>query len=385
MERKLLFGCAIALNLVISLLYLLPLRRLPVWDFPQFYFAGELVRSGRISELYNRAAYQPLIAELRGVDERAARQSTYFNRPAFEAPLFVPLALFPYRTASFLMIAINLLLVGVLVWKLTVWFRAPAHNRVWLFVFMPFLFSVALGQDTLLLTLAVAYGIHLASKKHDGCAGAVLALAAFKPHLVWAIPFALAAGRKWKMLATFLATGVSLAALSLGLVGVNGLRQWADLLRAPTTDYMPVLMGNVRALGLLWGPIPGIVAALAVVLSFAFILMRGSFNEKLSAALLVALLLSPHTYLQDYSLLAIVALSSLSGIARYAALTPWPYFYQPRDQLPLIVLAIGCLLILAAGAAVRCRAGVRAGAQDGLGASRKAEAAILGDRVTSGE
>src|SRR5690349_22383503 len=98
-SRRILIAGVCIFNLGIACIYLWPLRGRPVWDLPQFYFAGKLVRQGRISELYNRAAYEPLIAELRTTDPQATRYSLYFNRPAFEAPLFLPLAFFSFRQA----------------------------------------------------------------------------------------------------------------------------------------------------------------------------------------------------------------------------------------------------------------------------------------------
>jgi len=335
------------LNVCIGCLYLLPMRMIPVWDLPNFYYAAQLVRAGQASELYNKPAYEPLVAELRKTDGPVAVYS-YFNRPAFAALLFLPLAYFSYRTASNFVIALNFALLGLIVWKLPTWLRGPKDSWIWLMVFMPFLYSIPLGQDTLLLTLIVAGGLTLAWEDRDVLAGVLLALGAFKPHLIWAIPIALAASKRWKMLYAFLATGAMLTLLSLALVGTRGFAQWIDLLRAPTTDAVPYLMGNVRAIGLHWGTPAAILAALVAVVSFGLVLKRGSFTEKFAAALFVGLLLSPHTYLQDYSLLAIPALVAPHPVARYLLLLPWPYFYRSAEMLPLTVVALLCLASVAA-------------------------------------
>ena len=127
------------------------------------------------------------------------------------------------------------------------------------------------------------------------------------------------------------------------------MRDWIDLVRAPSSDLVPELMGNVRALGLHFGAAAGTIAGLAALICFAVALRRGGLSEKFSAAVLVALLLSPHTYWQDYSLLAVVAMLAASRAARYVLLAPWPFFYPRQDMLPLIFVSLAWLAMLAAG------------------------------------
>ena len=348
MSKRILVAALCLLNLWVGFLYLWPMRTRPVWDLPQFYFAGKLVRAGQISDLYHKPAYEPLVSELRKVDARAARYCTYFNRPAFEAPLFLPLAWLSYRAASILAVAVNFALLGFLVWKLPQWFPSSAMSGIWLFVFMPFLHTVAFAQDTLLLTLILAFGLHLWYRGRDVPAGVVLALSAFKPHLIWAVTLALAAGKKWKTLYAFAATGTLLALFSFILVGPRGVQDWIGLLQEPGTDLVPPLMLNVRALGLYWGAPVAFLAALVAAISFGAVLKTGPFVEKVGAALLVGLLLSPHTYLQDYSLIAIVAMTSPYAAWRYLFLVPWPYFWPAGNFVPFIVLALAYLVTLAA-------------------------------------
>ena len=113
--------------------------------------------------------------------------------------------------------------------------QASTDSRIWLFVFMPFLYSVALGQDTLLLTLMIAYALRLILDEKQAPAGVILAFCLCKPHLVWGIPIALAAGKRWRALFWFVATACSLGLLSFALVGTRGMLQWLDLLQSPTT------------------------------------------------------------------------------------------------------------------------------------------------------
>jgi len=337
-----------AINFGIGCAYLSPLRHTPVWDLPQFYFAGKLVRQGQVASIYDRAAYVPLVEELRRTDERASQKSIYFNRPAFEAPLFVPLAYLTFHWAKVLAILANLALLGVLVWILPTWCGGGGYTRICLFVFMPFLYSVAFGQDTLVLTLFVSGALYLTLQDRQVPAGVLFALALFKPHLILAIPIALAFARKWRALGVFLLSGGMLALLSFALVGSRGVLQWLELLQAPSTDSVPMLMGNTRALGLHFGPWAGMLGAGVAVACFGVILKCNSSVDKLTAAIVVGLLLSPHTYCQDYSLLAVAALASGRPIARYVVLLPWPYFYPRPDIVPFTLVALGYLITLAA-------------------------------------
>jgi alpha-1,2-mannosyltransferase len=368
MGRKLLIITIFTFNLLLCCLYLRPLRDRPVWDLTNFYLVGRIVRSGHVSQIYNKGAYEPLIAELRKTDEPASRFSLYYNRPAFELPLFLPLAYFSFPTAKMLAIVTNLLLIGAAVWKLPQWLNCPGM-RLWLFAFMPFLHTVAFGQDDILLTLILAYGLRLGLDNRDRPAGVILALAAFKPQVIFLLPFVMVAARRWKMLCWFLGTGLALSLFSLALVGFQGTREWVGLLQAPTTDFAPDLMGNLRALGIHWGVFPAAFAGIVTVAAFSTVLVRRtSFAGMFSAALLTGLLLSPHSYMQDYSVLAIVALVSLPRVAMYFVLLPWPFFYGHHDMLPFILLAVVCLVILAMRRLIqRSIAAVYNGAERALG------------------
>jgi hypothetical protein len=343
---------ATAAAAILSLLLLCGLfaHKIPVYDLPQFYFASQLMREGKTSELYNPAAYQPLIEKLRVSDPRAADHSLYFNRPAFEAPLFLPLSFFCFKTASRLVIAVNFGLLAGAVCLLPRWFSAANLTRAWLIAYIPFAYTIALGQDTLLLTLLIAASLRLALDKSDVLAGVLLGLAIFKPQVVFLVPLALAASRRWRILGCFLATALALLAVSFAMVGERGFVQWFRLLQAPTTDVLPWGMGNLRALTFHVSPAAVGLSAALVCFAFGAAIWRGRFVPKFCAALLAGLLLSPHTYIQDYSVLAIVALVSGPAALRYALLLPWPYFYPAfgtRHIVPFIFVAIVLLLGIA--------------------------------------
>jgi hypothetical protein len=169
----------------------------------------------------------------------------------------------------------------------------------------------------------------------------------YKPHLIWLAPLALLAGGRRKAFYVSVAAGSALAVLSFAMVGTAGVREWIHLLQGPATDFAPAGMGNLRALALHLGTAAGAIATAMAVIAFGIILRAGSFRDKFSAALIVALLLSPHTYLHDYSLLALVAMLTSYPVARYLLLLPWPFFYLREDMLPWIALLLGYLVFQA--------------------------------------
>ncbi len=356
MPRRLAQIGAWLLAALLAGLLLLPLRSQPPWDFLQFYVAGKLAASGRVAEIYHKPAYPPLVDEIRSSESRSEISSAYFNRtpyfnrPAFAAYLCAPFARLPFQTAAHLWILANFALLAALVWKLPAWLPAGAPLRPWLAGFLPWIWSIGLGQDTLLISLLAAYSLHLVLQKREIPAGLVLAGCAFKPHLLAAMPFALLAARKRKMAAAFLAAGAALAAISAAVAGSTGFREWMELLHSRTTDSMPETMGNIRALALHFGFASGLAAGAVAAGCFLFVLRQGRLRQSFAAAILAALLLGPHTYLQDYSLLAVVALSAFDRWVQYALLLPWPYFYRREDMLPLTLVALAGLIVLAARA-----------------------------------
>jgi hypothetical protein len=349
-----------AANIVVAVLLILieiflfqHVRQLGQHDFMPFYLGGKLAASGQIAHIYDKPVYQPLIAQLRNEGERMSRfDAHYFIRPAFEAFFYIPFTWFSYSRASTLALIGNLGLLGILVWKLPLWLAAPpalrAMLRLALAVFYPFLWSIVLGQDTLLLTLLVSYALSRDVVGSDAGAGVLIGLCAWKPNLIGLLPFALLAARRWRMAIYSMATGSLLLVLSFGLVGVRGFRQWVQLVQAPSSDITPSLMGNIRALNIHFGLVFAGIALAVTIVCFFIVLRHGSFSDKISASILAALLISPHTYWQDYSLTAVIAMLGISPAARVVLLLPWPYLYNRKDELPMIFIALLYLVALGA-------------------------------------
>src|SRR5262249_4494473 len=129
--------------------------------------------------------------------------------------------------------------------------------------------------------------------------------------------------------------------------GTEGVRQWMLLLQAPTTDLFPECMGNIRALGIHYGATVAAAAAIITMAAGIGVLARGTYSDRLAPAILLTLLMSPHAYSQDYSLISLIALATGSIFVRYVILLPWFFFWPGGDMLPLVVAAIACLAWIA--------------------------------------
>ena len=93
-------------------------------DFRQLYAAGYMVRTGHASELYDTRAQQQFQDALVGNDERALP----FIRPAYQALLFVPFSLLPYRSAYLAFLAVNLVLLAMAFWLIPTTHEKPARD-----------------------------------------------------------------------------------------------------------------------------------------------------------------------------------------------------------------------------------------------------------------
>jgi hypothetical protein len=267
---------------------------------------------------------------------------------------YLPFSFLSYPTASDLSVVVNFLWLGLLVWKLPVWFEVRTDVRpiirIGLLCFYPFHWAINLGQDTLPLTLLLAYALRLAARGRPGTAGLLMAFCCCKPHLIWAYPLVFVVQRRWRAAGTFLIGATALALLSFLPVGWSGFQRWIDLVQDPSYDILPDRMGNIRALALHFGTSAGVIAGVVVIACLGLVLWKGTCYRRFTGASLAPILVSPHTYWQDYSVIAIpIAMTPNLG-GQLLLLAPWQFFYTRVDELPMVFVAIGWLVIVAVAA-----------------------------------
>lgn len=290
-------------------------------DFPAFYGAGALVHTGQGASLYDRDKQREVQKEFLPDHPGGWIDFAY---PPFVAVLFVPLALLPFKLAfAIYSLAQICACVGAVQLAATVTPRVRENRVIATAVtlsFYPLMRSVLGGQNTgFSLLCSVGFAVSLC-RSSDFAAGFWAAAWLFKPQLALPVIFLGGIRRARGFWAAVVAGGA--VWYSLGTL-VGGLAWpvwwWRDgVLRFVHTDIAFDLANGIslREVGLQLG-----VGPLATVLSALCLAMamwrcwswKGSIVPLIATAIVVALLISPHTLFYDAGLLVVsfwVALES---------------------------------------------------------------------------
>lgn len=293
-------------------------------DFRQLYAAGYMVRTGHAGELYDIRAQQQFQDVLVGNDERALP----FIRPAYQALLFVPFSLLPYRTAYLAFLAVNLVLLAMTFWIL----RQNMRNlsRVWqglpvfiFLVFYPSALALMQGQDSILLLLLLAAALVALEQGQERRAGILVGLGLFKMQIVVPIALLFLLWRRWRFFAGFALSAGLLSLISLWVVGIAQTAAYAHSLfsvgtNLATAQQFPLrvsIMANLRGLlaGLLGAQLPAFwIQALTIVASILVLLWAARAvpgKQKAADAFVIAitagLIVSYYLFIHDLSVLLI--------------------------------------------------------------------------------
>jgi hypothetical protein len=258
-------------------------------DFPAFYNVGQIAISTP-SLIYNLHVQQSF-----------ANYMPFYHLP-HEVLLFAPLSLLPYAWAFWAWRFINLasLVLGV---KLLGNFRNDLLPALAMFA-VPFcLFE---GQDSCILFLLLAASLH-ELERNELLAGALLALATFKPQIPVVIAFALLiAGRK-AFAAAFFVTSALIAALSISVIGVAGVSSYLEILRVTDPNETPSKMVSIRGLIALVHDSRFLALALGLALIIAYIptWRKLPITQVFASAVLIGSLTAFHFHAYDLVVLLI--------------------------------------------------------------------------------
>jgi hypothetical protein len=318
-------SCALLL-LVMSLIGVMAMRNPSHGpDFRSFYSAGYLVRT------HPRALYDPVLQkQVQDTLVSPAGSSLPFYHPSYEALLYAPFSLLPYKAAYFAFIGFNILLIIATFLAARPLFSTPipfvqSLPGLAFFLFAPLWIAIWHGQDSILFLLVCCLTFRQLQRHRDWSAGVMLALALFRFQLAIPIALLMTVQRGWKFLLGFLAGAVAVVAACVGIVGVAGTRALFRLLSASTLSadqrgvtqqvlgIYPRTMANLRGLLYACGTskLPpslafGIVAALsAVVFVVCLLLIRRqrSAPTAFAIAIVCAILASYHLNFHDLTLL----------------------------------------------------------------------------------
>lgn len=289
------------------------------YDFRAFYCAGQLVQEApaKLYDLQTQYEAQNAIADPHG--------ALPFYHPAYEALLFAPLSLLSYRGAYFVFLGLNLLALGAC------YLIAPSDGALkpwragFLFLFGPVLLCLVFGQDSILFLFLLCVVWQILRAGRDVAAGVVLALALFKLSVVPVIAVLLCLRRGWRFTTGFFSMAVILALACVGITGVTGSVEFIHLLARATLvrdgsvgaqnslASFPALMPTVHGLlyvtlGHLLTPRVFVVtygAVSAALLVVGMIVARRATEVSVAfcTAILCGVLLSPHLYGYDFTVL----------------------------------------------------------------------------------
>ncbi len=297
-------------------------------DFRQLYAAGYMVRTGHAGQLYDTRAQQEFQDALVGNDERALP----FIRPAYQALLFVPFSLVPYRNAYLAFLAVNLVLLALAFWLM----RPSMENlsRVWrglpicvFLVFYPIALALMQGQDSILLLALLAGALVVLDQGRELTAGILVGLGLFKMQIVIPIALLFLLWRRRRFFAGFALSAGLVSLISLWVVGLTQTAAYARSLFSVGTsvaaaNQFPLrvsIMANLR--GLIFGLVGGLMGprlsafwtqAVTILVSVIVLLWVAVFTphkHRAANALVIAItasvIVSYYLFIHDLSVLLI--------------------------------------------------------------------------------
>ena len=310
-------------------------------DFTQFYSAGEMVRQGLGSSLYDirkQVEFQSKIAQVQ----------VFFNHPPFETLIFLPFTYVSYRAAYRLWTIASLILLIVAAYiiqtvtGLTAFISQLLRMQVdvglviALFVtFAPVTTCLFLGQDSVLMLVVYSAAFVLLNRGRDFRAGCVLACGLFKFHLILPFALILLMRRKWSALKGLSLVGLLLVAISVGISGMGALVAYPRLLLFDRTyqsigGFAPEFMPNLRGLLFLLsgGKLAGLPLGLLLAASSLIVLWYAASKWRddqlpisFATSVLATLLCSYHLYNYDLTLLLLpIAILFTEAIRRRISL-----------------------------------------------------------------
>jgi hypothetical protein len=301
-------------------------------DFRQLYTSGYMVRAGYRGEFYNLELQE----KLEDAVVSPERPGLPIDHPAYEALIFVPFSLLPYRPAYFAFLVINMALLAITYRLMRPWTQHLGAVFRWLpaalFVgFLPIASAVIEGQDSIIFLCLLVVSFVLIGKNKEGAAGLVVGLGTFKPQLALPVAALFFVWRRWRFVAGNVAGTLIALALSLFLVGRQQAVIYVRMLTHmgssfPSHGYALLVQRMANLHGLIFGFLKGhasqstvvIVTLLASATLFLMLarLQPLSGEQAFLTALCGSALLSYYLFIHDVSVLLLPMLIVLDRFVR---------------------------------------------------------------------
>jgi Glycosyltransferase family 87 len=281
--------------------------------------------------------------------------------PPWTFAVTLPFGLLEFESGQFLWLLLNVLLLLIsarLLWR-SYGERADRYRLAWFLTvtFIPTVFVLVIGQITPLVLAGLVGFLYFERQGKKFAAGAFLALAMLKPHLIYLfwLVFALWAlqRRQWSLLSSAAVTGLVAATMPL-LFNPSVYHQYIELFR-PTELQLPLdlpaptlrnavkllLETDVGALQIL----PSLVALIWVVFYWRRHQSDWQWSERLPLVLLVSLTTSAYAWTFDQVVFLPAIIQGASWLVRQRL--PW---YQSIAALLYVAidLAHGAMRVFVA-------------------------------------
>jgi len=295
-------------------------------DFRQLYAAGYMVRTGHSHELLDYASqkhFQDMVVSTEQI-------ALPYIRPAYEALLFVPLSIIPYRAAYFVFLALNFIFLACALRLLrpmlsrlgTIWKPLPEAMFV---SFLPTGAALMQGQDSILLLLLLLLAWRALRRKREFSAGVIAGLGLFKFQITIPLAFMLLGWKRWRFFSGFLVCAAVVSGISVWLTGLTSARLYlhslfrmgSGIAGARNELHYPEPMHRMMNLhSLVYTSMRGHASAFTISLAtvvlsvgvLLFILRLGQTqnpDQQFVMAIASAVLLSYYIYIHDLAVLEI--------------------------------------------------------------------------------
>ncbi len=332
--------------------------RTAILDFSVLYTAGGVVAEGHRRQLFDLTTQAEFQRRVLGMDAPLP-----FMHLGYEALIYAPLALLPFRVALWVW---RLLSLGMLVACSRLLSMIFAVRRLYILLLATALFPVALtvvqGQDSLLLLLLFSASLAALRRDRDEVAGLLLACASFKPQLVLPLAAVLLWKRGARFARGFLAGCVAVLLVSFGVTGRSGFGLMLSLMSyagsgagdeiGATAWARPNLRGFIDVFGLSPKATVELTVALSVILLAAVawrLRHRDDVRDLLPPMVALTLIISLNVNLHDFSLLLIPVLALLKVGSRRAYLCVGACYCMPvlmfMGHLAFFLLLVAVLIV----------------------------------------
>ena len=296
-------------------------------DITNFLTGGKMLLDGQASVLYDLQAQTEAQKPLAGSYEYEGGVLPYIY-PPYVAAMFAPFALLPPDAAFYAWTVFQVVLLAVFLAWVVRSFRdwgleAPRALPFALLAFQPLMEVLLQGQTSLINLVLWWWALVSWRSERWAMLGIAVGLSAFKPQMGALLFVALLFDRQWRSL---LFAGLTQAGLWLGAVLLGGpsiLIGYIDMVRTSATtagtlgfvpSFMPSLRGLLSVLGVspadtMWPTMVGWVVGLALTA----VVWRTSrpLVVKFGVTAVLAVLLSPHMYPHDATLLQVSVVCAL--------------------------------------------------------------------------